>query len=341
MRRSRGTGLSLLAWSVFAVLPVLSACSGGAGGDEDAPAAAADASTQTTAVPVRVDTIRTANLDVLVTAPGRTRALRQDRVRAPFASHLVSVSVTDGDRVKAHQVVAEVVAKNSEAALEGARQMLSQATTAADSADASRAVEVARRQLVRRPLYAPADGVVLSHAAEVGDYLDEGEVILTIAEAGTVYFEAQVTQSDLARVSPGQRATISLPAVGPKPVKAVVHGILPSASSQTLSAPVRLDFVPSRPGLAVGLFGTVSIVAGRHDGAVVVPRAAVLRDDVDGVSRMAVVDSTGAAHWVVVQTGTRQGDSVEITSPPLTPGGLVIVDGQVGLPEGAHVRIQP
>jgi multidrug efflux pump subunit AcrA (membrane-fusion protein) len=104
---------------------------------------------------------------------------------------------------------------------------------------------------------------------------------------------------------------------------------------------VRLDFRPPRPTIAVGLFGTVSIVAGQHRDAVVVPQAAVLRDDVSGVSRIAVVDSTDTAHWVVVTTGIQKEGRVEILSPVLTPGRLVIVDGQVGLPDNSRVRIQP
>jgi multidrug efflux pump subunit AcrA (membrane-fusion protein) len=124
-------------------------------------------------------------------------------------------------------------------------------------------------------------------------------------------------------------------------VGAVVHGILPSASSQNLSAPVRLDFSPARPELPVGLFGTVTIIVGRHEGAIVVPAAAVLRDDVSGVSRVAVIGAGDQAHWIAVQTGLREGGQVEIVSPAITPGTRVITDGQVGLPEGAKVQVLP
>lgn len=321
-----------------ATLLVLVACSrGGGGGDETA----ASPDTTTAATPVRAAPIERADLDVVVTAPGRTEALRQDRIRAPFPARLVALRVTDGDKVAAGQVVAEVVSKNSEAARQGAEQMLAAARSAQDSADAQRAIQIAQQALVRQPLRAPAAGVVLSHAGEDGDYLDEGEVFLTIAEAGAVDFNAQVTQSDLDRVRPGQRARVSLPAVGPAPVGAVVHGVLPSASSQNLSAPVRLDFSPPRPDLPIGLFGTASIVVGRQRHAIVVPAAAVLRDDVTGTSRVAVIDSASIAHWVVVQTGAQQGDQVAITSPPFTPGQRVIVQGQVGLPDGTRVHIQP
>ncbi|HKJ92295.1 MAG TPA: hypothetical protein VJ957_03955, partial [Longimicrobiales bacterium] len=72
----------------------------------------------------------------------------------------------------------------------------------------------------------------------------------------------------------------------------------------------------------------------------VVPAASVLRDDVTGVSRVALVKPDGTGHWVVVQTGVQQGDQVQILSPRLTPGTRVITDGQVGLPEGATVQVE-
>ena len=76
-------------------------------------------------------------------------------------------------------------------------------------------------------------------------------------------------------------------------------------------------------------------------GALVVPAAAVLRDDVYGTSRVAVVLPDGTARWVQVTLGIEQGDAVEITAPALAVGTPVIVAGQVGLPEGARVQAQP
>lgn len=326
----------LLRCALGASLAVMAACGGDA-----APATTSETSATPTGVPVHVDTLRRAVLDVIVTAPGRTEALREDRVRAPFPARLVALRVTDGDRVRAGEAVAEVVSRNSEAALRGAERMVASARTTIDSADAARAIQVARQGLVRQTLHATAAGLVLSHAAAEGDYVAESEVLLTIAEADAVFFNAQVPQRDLGRIAPGQTATIDMPAAGDQAVRAVVHGVLPSASSRNLSAPVRLDVLAPRPELAVGLFGTASIVVERRDGALAVPAAAVLTDDVSGTRRVAVVDSTDTAHWVRVDTGVRDGDLVELRSPALPPGTLVITDGQVGLPDSATVRIRP
>jgi RND family efflux transporter MFP subunit len=277
----------------------------------------------------------------MVTAPGRTDALKQDRVRAPFPARLVRLNVTDGDRVGSGDVLAEVVSKNSEAAVFGAESMLAAAHTEAERDDAQRAVAIAKRNLVQQPLHAPAAGVVLSHGAEAGDYLDEGEVLLTIAEAGAVIFDAQVSQADVARVRPGDHATIEIPATGTTPTTAVVHGVLPAASSENLSAPMRLDFLPVRPSMQAGLFGTAQIIVGEHAHATVVPDSAVLTDDITGTKRLALAGDDRRAHWIVVQTGLTEAGRVEILSPKLSPGQRVIVSGQVGLPDSSRISIAP
>jgi RND family efflux transporter MFP subunit len=307
--------------------------------EEAAPPANASQTPPPTAVPVHALEVTRANLDVLVTAPGHTEALLQDRVRSPFAARLVSLRTLDGDRVRAGQVVAEVLSKNSEAELRGAQGMLADAASAADSIDARQAIALAQHGQIRQTLSAPAAGVVLSHAAVPGDYVEEGEVLLTIAEEGAVVFAAQVSQGELAGIKPGQSCTVEIPAAG-KIVGATVHGVLPTASSNNLSAPVRLDFDSTSLALTVGLFGTASIVVNRHENATVVPRAALLRDDVGGQNQIALVQD-GVAHWLAVKTGIIQNELVEITSPPLKPGVQVITEGQVGLPEGAHVQVTP
>jgi membrane fusion protein, multidrug efflux system len=328
----------------FVAAALLAACThGGAADDEAHPSPAtgnADATAASVQVPVRVDAVRREMIDVTVTAPGRTEALRQDRIRAPFASRVLSLRVADGDQVHQGQILAVVVSKNSAAALAGAEQMLAAAHTDGDIADAKRAVELARGERVQQALRARAAGVVVSHSAEAGDYADESEVLLTVAEAGAVFFNAQVAQSDVGRVHTGQAAHIDLPAVGARPVEAIVHGSLPVASSQNFSAPVRLDFPSAGPQPALGLFGEASIVVARHADANIVPVSAVLRDDISGVTRIAIVES-GSARWLTVDTGIRQGDRVEILRPIIEPGTRVIVQGQVGLPQGARVAVRP
>ena len=310
-------------------------CSGGAGRADSETAGASSGSVAAT--PVRVGAIRRDTLRVTVTAPGRTEVLREETVRAPFAGTLTRLAVIDGDRVSAGEELGRLVSRSSEAALEGARAMLASARTAQDSADARDALDLARRDWVERTLEAPEAGVVLSHAASLGDRLGEGDEILRIAADGSAVFRADVSQNDLALIAPGQPARVRL-AARSDTLGGTVHGVLPAASSSTFSAPVRIDFRRGLPVPAEGLFGTATIVVGERAGVLSVPVDAVLTDDVTGVSRIAVVEG-GTAHWIPVRTGVRDRGRVEIAGRGISDGARVIVSGQVGLPDSSAVRI--
>jgi Cu(I)/Ag(I) efflux system membrane fusion protein len=287
--------------------------------------------------PVRVAPVETANLAVVVSGPGKTVALSQQKVRAPFAGTLTELHVSDGDVVRRGQAIGAMVARESEAALSGARQMAREASTPAARADAERAVALAESNVVRRTLAASADGVVASHAASAGDRLAEDQEILTINDSGSLVFVADLPQADLPKIRPGQPATVQI--AGSTPVAASVHAILPAANSADFTGSVRLDLPASSQRLALGIFGTARISVDEHRAAIVVPDAAVLRDDVSGVTRIALVQE-GRAHWVNVRTGLSQSGRTEILEPALRAGQPVIVAGLVGLPEGKAVASQ-
>lgn len=314
------------------------ACGDGAGGHEAAPAAPAG-TPAAVAIPVRVALVARATLADEVVAPGKTAALVQEKIRAPFAGTLTELSVTDGDRVRRGQMLGSVVSRDSEAALSGAREMERQASTDAERADAARAVALAERGLVRAPLAAPADGTVLSHAAARGDRVTEDQEILTIAEAGSIVFLADVTQTDLARIRRGQSAAVEISG-RPRRVAGTVHDVLPAASPTDFTAPVRIDLAGLDGVPPLGLFGSARIAVAEVRDAVVVPESAILRDDVRGTARIALVDN-GRARWVEVTPGLRGRGLVQITAPTLAPAARVVVSGQVGLPEGAPVAAAP
>jgi len=290
-------------------------------------------------VPVKTAIVRLANLEGLASAPGHTVALVQQKIRVPFAGTLVTLSVADGDRVRRGEVVGTIVSRDSEAALSGAREMEREANTPAERDDAARARALAERNLIRAELRAPSDGVVLSHAAAPGDRVTDDQEILTLVDATSLAFVADVPQTDLARIRPGQRASIEL-AGRPRPVPGVVHDVLPMANAADFIAPVRIDLRDHEAALGVGLFGTAHIVVAEKPNAIVVPDAAVLRDDVTGKARIAVVRD-GHAHWEDVVPGLRGAAGTEVVSPTLAPGIVVIVEGLVGLPEGAAVAPKP
>jgi len=324
--------------ALAAVLLLAAACRGGS--SRESGAAAGEKTTPTPDVPtaVRVAAVAHATLPVTVSAPGHTAALMQQKLRAPFAGTLTELRVVDGDPVSRGQSLGTIVARESEAALSGAREMLRQASTPGEKSNAERALALAEKNLVRRTLIASWNGAVISHTASAGDRVTEDQDILTISDAASLVFLADVPQPDLTRIQPGQTATVAL-AGAPAPVSGVVHSVLPGANSADFTGQVRLDLPGATARKQIGLFGTARILLGERAGVAVVPDAAVLRDDVSGVSRLCLV-AGGKAHWIDVTTGAKDAGRTEIVSPPLADGQAVIVSGLVGLLEGKHVSVE-
>ena len=311
--------------------------------DTDAPAEAARPraaeAPSSVAIPVKTSPVLRRAVTEVVAAPGHTASLAQQKIKTPFAGTLTELRVTDGDTVHAGEALGAVVSRDSEAALNGAREMERGARTDAEKADAARAVALAERGLVRATIVAPADGVVVSHAAVRGDRVAEDQEILTVADTAAFVFLADVPQSALARIRPGQGATVEL-AGRPERLAGAVHDVLPGANAADYTVPVRVDLRGLKAPPPLGLFGTARItVAGRPDAATV-PEAALLRDDLTGVSRLAVVEH-GRARWLDVTPGLKNDGSVEIRAPKLDAGTPVVVSGQVGLAEGAPVAVTP
>jgi multidrug efflux pump subunit AcrA (membrane-fusion protein) len=302
------------------------------GAAAQAPAASvADAPTQVVVAAVRRMAIAEA-----VSGPGRTAALSQQKVRAPFAGTLVELRVADGDAVTRGQTIGTIASRESEAALAGAREMLREASTAGQKADAERAVALAERNVVRKAILASADGPVLSHASASGDRVSEDQEIITIAEAASFVFLADMPQNDLARIRPGQPAQVDIG--GHAPIAGVVHSILPGANAADFTGSVRIDLPHPAERLTIGLFGNARVTVGTRPAALVVPDAAVVRDDVSGVTRVAAV-AGGRAHWLTVTPGLKQNGMTEISGPDIAETTTVIVSGMVGLPEGKSVSV--
>lgn len=309
--------------------------SGSAGGDVASKGDSTNAD-PSAATPVTMAQVERRTIPVTVSAPGQVDAVEDERVRAPFNGTLVSLRVKLGDHVHQGESVGEIVAQNSEAALAGARAMLRSATTPGERADAERALALAERNLVRTPLPAPRTGVVIARPASPGELVAEGDSIISIGATNSMAFFATLAQGELAEIRSGEQALITL-ASGGRPYHGVVKRVLPSDTGSTGGMRVEIDFIPSSIPLTIGLVGNADITVDEHSNVAAVPASALLRDDVTGTTKIALVTQQNEAQWLVVKPGISDSGWTEIVSPPLRMGTRVITTGQVGLPDSTRV----
>lgn len=208
----------------------------------------------------------------------------------------------------------------AEQALEVYRAEVAQ--TATQVRDATLAVE-------RTTLRAPAAGLVLSRSAQLGAVANSGQVLLRLAQDGTVEFAAEVTEDLLPLMQVGQPVELD---AGGITTTGTVRRVDPSLDPATRLGAARVTLTHPeaalRPGLSVR--GKIRVATG--NGAIV-PSSAVL-DDGGGTVVMVVADGHArrrpvakllrAGAEVLVGDGLAVGEQVIARAPNFVPDGEAV-----------------
>ena len=287
-----------------------------------------------------------------IVAQGQVLArLSRDVLTASIAQNAAQVSRAEAAVAQARSLTGEVQAirQQTDLALARTRDLLSNgnasreifeqrsaaATTAAarvDSAanairaaEADRAYALAQRQelmvrLARTELRAPVAGLVSRRTARMGAVVaGAGEPLFRIIEGGSVELEADVPETQLARLRPGQTARLDT-AGGPRTGR--VRLVSPEVSRSTRLGRVRVEVTDGQP-LVIGSFARAFVEVARRDG-VLAPLSAILFQP-DGAIIQVVRD--GLVDTRRVEVGLRNGQQAEITAG-LQPGDeMVSVSG--------------
>lgn len=146
-------------------------------------------------------------------AAAETVRTRQDQVRYKSLSGSAAVSLqsfqkadSDYKQAVANQQKADAALVAAQRALEVIDTQKTQARAALAQAMADR--EQARLNLSYTTLRAPMDGTVGNRRARQGAYAPAGAQLLALVPASGLWVDANFKESQLARMAPGQRATI-------------------------------------------------------------------------------------------------------------------------------------
>ena len=164
-----------------------------------------------------------------------------------------AVARRDADAYRAAAINAEADAAKTRALLDVSRNQLGvtrarRATLIANQAEAEAAVAraqaalaLARQDQDHAVIRAPIDGVVGDRQVEPGDYVQPGSRLLTVAPLNALYVTANFKETQVARMSVGQPATISVDALPGKALKGEVESFAPGTGSQ-------FSLLPFEPG---------------------------------------------------------------------------------------------
>lgn len=293
----------VIAWLLPAAAVLLTACGAG-----DGKPAEPDQPLVTVLVADRSD------VQTVVSFTGTLHARDETAIGVEGeGARIAAVLVEAGDRVKRGQLLARLDVsvvqpqlRSIEAAYEEARaaaelaaaearraegvaaagalsaQEVERRRSAAVSAQAK--VKVAAAQLAewrarraRAEIRAPADGVVLTRSAEVGQLATPGsEPLFRLGRGGAIEMRGRVAEQDLPALAPGQSASVRITGVD-RVFTGTVRLVGPVIDPQTRLGTVRIDLEPD-PVLRPGAFARAE-VAVRVEKRTVLPQTAVLADE--------------------------------------------------------------
>ena len=158
----------------------------------------------------------------------------------------------------------------------------------------------------------PASGYVIERNALPNAYVQPETKLYTIADLSTVWVYANVAQSEIGRLKPGDRAQVSVDAYPGRKFRSRIDQILPDVDLTTRTVRVRL--VMSNPGVALkpGMYVNVDLAAplGRQ---LVIPTSGVLQ--------------SGARQIAFIDRGQGSLEPREIETGPTLDGSVVVLKG--------------
>ena len=173
-------------------------------------------------------------------------------------------------------------------------------------------------------LYSPATGVVTDKKVTLGQSVQAGMALYTVADLSGVWVDVQVRETEAAELKVGTGADLEFATYPGRTYKGRVSFLYPTVAEQTRSIRARVSVANSDGRLKPGMYATVTLSSPSRS-ALAVPRAAVVQT---GERAVVFVDQgKGALRPVDVETGRAAGDYVEILAG-LTPGQRVVTSAQ-------------
>jgi Cu(I)/Ag(I) efflux system membrane fusion protein len=209
------------------------------------------------------------------------------------------------------------------------------------------AVDTKPAEVLSSEIIAPMTGTVVAQNVYEGQYVATGEKLFEIADFSTMWFMFRAYEMDMPWIEPGQKVSITMPALPGRSFEGKVSFIDPNFDEATRSTKVRVELpnplVNGRRELLHKLYadGEVEVIT---PAALTVPRSAVIET---GAEAVVYVDHDGGAYERMPVKLGRRGDSlVEVLSgiasgDRVVTNGNLLIDGQAEMNRSFMVGTGP
>jgi len=296
------------------------------------------------------------DIPCFVELPGTVQAAERAAIAAKLTGMITEIPVLLGATVQAGDLLVAIDAGEITARLNQAEALLAQVrrnltreqnllaqhastpetvkSLTDQVAVAQAGYQEAKAMLGYTTITAPFAGVVTRKNAHVGDLATPGTVLLQVESLRTLQVRAEVPESLIPRISPGEALTVRVETAGVT-VQATVSEFAPAVDPQSRTAQVVLNLPPD-PALRPGQFARL-LIAGPSTRTLLVPESAVVPSG--QLDRVFVV-ADNRASLRLVRTGSRRHGMIEILSG-LDGDETVATHNNRLLKDGQPLRVRP
>jgi HlyD family secretion protein len=264
------------------------------------------------------------------------------------------------DQLAADRVVARDAQEAAQSRVRVAEATVEQARAERRQLDADRAraladVQFAEAQLANTVIRAPFAGTVVKKMSEVGESVapippgvnisTSSGAIVALADLATLEMEADVSESNVARLVDEQAAEVEVAAFPDKRYRAVLRQVIPTADRTKATVQVKVTLVEKDEALKPEMSAKVTFLAPPRAGAaaptpgrpqVTAPASAIVTRE-GGAKAYEVID--GLVKVRSVTTSGTKGTDVVVTQG-LSGGETLVANPPEGLKDGDRVRVR-
>ncbi|MBF0215246.1 MAG: efflux RND transporter periplasmic adaptor subunit [Magnetococcales bacterium] len=211
--------------------------------------------------------------------------------------------------------------------------LLAEESAEAELAAAKAALEHEEVRLRQTRILAADEGIISSRNATLGAVVQAGGELFRLVRQSRLEWRAEVTDGQLSRIRPGQRAKIDLD--GGDSLEATARMVAPTLNAESRKGLVYFD-LPAQSPLKAGMFAQGEIRLG-EESALTLPQSTLVFHDGHTYLFELPEGSDRVARRKVI-TGRRQAQRVEIISG-LEDQSKVVSSGGAFLKDGDRVRI--
>jgi membrane fusion protein (multidrug efflux system) len=209
---------------------------------------------------------------------------------------------------------------------------------------AQAAVDQFAALIARKTLRAPFDGVTGIRQVNLGQYLKEGDMVVTLQAFDPIYVNFSLPQQDLSKLVVGDPVALRVDAFGDQHFDGKITAINSLVDQATRNIQVQATLANHDWRLRPGMFAKVSVIMSERQSVVAIPATAIhyapYGDSIFIVSQLK--DPLGKEYQGVkeqfIKLGQSRGDMIAVVSG-LKPGDEVVTSGVFRLKSGAHVTV--